>query len=562
MKRSSVALISIMLVSSTLFFIGGDSGADAFQDSARAPSRNHLWSLDETSGGTAYDSIGDNHGSINGPAMNQTGVVGTSFWFDGLDDHVEVAHESTIDFLAFQDFSIYAWINTTENFGRIISKRQYPGDSTGYSMLIQNGKFGAYLDFGPSGLYIESAAIVADGMWHRVGMMRTGNTFEAYVDGFSIGSHGSASGSLNNTNPLLFGAEQDFWQYFTGYIDEISFTADFPPIADAGLDELVPQHTLVTFDGTGSSDDVGITNYWWNFTDVIPRSLTGQSPSYIFHNEGVFTVRLTVMDTLGQTGIANMVVNVTDGDPPVADAGPDEVVPPGNVKNFDGTGSYDPGHTGEPVINGIVNWTWEFDDGTGPVTLWGPNPSHQFDIPGTYPVLLTVRDNAPVVTGGPYEDTDTVNVVVLDAYGIDISAAAASGDWILMSFPNQISGDPLVIVEDILDIGGGYVQWDMIRGWDNVNKEWMASAKFWPSQLNTFAYVDNHMAFWLHITDFGDGIMTFAGNLSEPMDQEIIPLKAGWNLVGPHRALRVADGRHLDRGPRTWRRILGTHHPR
>ena len=304
------------------------------------------------------------------------------------------------------------------------------------------------------------------------------------------------------------------------------------PEADPCPEQTVSQHTLVTFDGSASTDDVGITNYWWNFTDAGPQSLIGVIRSHTFHNEGTYIVTLTVMDTLGATNSDIMEVNVTDGDPPVANAGPDQVATPTNIVTFDGTSSYDPGHLGEPIIDGIVNWTWAFDDGTGPVTLWGSNPTHQFNVPGTYPVTLTVKDNAPVITGGPYSNNDTMSVKVVDTFEVDISSAALCNDWILMSFPNKESGHPFTIIEDVFDSGAGFVQWDIIRGWDNVNKIWMTSAKFWPPSLNTFDHVDNTMAFWLHISDYGDGVMTIPGDLALQNDQVIIPVKAGWNLIG------------------------------
>jgi PKD repeat protein len=328
-------------------------------------------------------------------------------------------------------------------------------------------------------------------------------------------------------------AEDDGGATVWGPVSFISVdVVDGPPIANAGPDQTVAQHTLVTFDGSNSVDDVGITNYWWNFTDGGPQSLTGVGPAYTFDFEGIYTVTLTVMDTIGQTNADIMLVNVTDGDPPVADAGPDQQVTPGDIVTFDGTASFDPGHLGEPIIDGIANWTWTFDDGTGPKTEWGPNPTHQFNIPGIYTVTLMVTDNAPPVTGGPYTDTDTMDVTVVQIFDIDISPAAGSGDWILVSFPNQVSGDPLVIVQDAIDAGGGFVTWDIIQTYNATTGEWLTTSTFKPANLNNFNFVDNFHAFWIHITNYGDNLLTITGALAAPGEQATVPLKAGWNLVG------------------------------
>ena len=50
------------------------------------------WKLDETEGMVAYDSIGDNHGALNGDPNWQpdAGKVAGALQFDGIDDYVNV----------------------------------------------------------------------------------------------------------------------------------------------------------------------------------------------------------------------------------------------------------------------------------------------------------------------------------------------------------------------------------------------------------------------------------------------------------------------------------------
>ncbi len=322
MRRIGVIWLSIILALSAFLVIpagedvkGGFDGEPNVIDMPGTPSSSaqglgHHWKLDETSGNIAYDSGGADHGLIVGALINQTGKNGTSYWFDGSDDYVEIDDNVTLDFPLGDDFGIFAWINTTSQNGRIMSKREVPGDATGYLMTVQSGKFGVYLDFGATGAYLESTANIADGLWHRVGMTRIGNTLEAFVDGGSIGIDTNAGGDLSNDNPLLFGVEQDLSLDYTGYLDDVSFIDDLPPIADAGPNQNVLPQSLVAFDGSASVDDMGITNYWWNFTYGGPQSLTGVNPSFVFDNLGLYTVTLTVMDTIGQTGSDIIEVNV------------------------------------------------------------------------------------------------------------------------------------------------------------------------------------------------------------------------------------------------------------
>ncbi|MBA3043626.1 PKD domain-containing protein, partial [archaeon] len=89
------------------------------------------------------------------------------------------------------------------------------------------------------------------------------------------------------------------------------------PVANAGADQIVNEDTLVTFDGSGSTDNIGIGNYTWTFTDQgIPVTLYGANPSYTFYTPGNYTVLLNVTDYAGNWDTDTMWVNVTDITPP------------------------------------------------------------------------------------------------------------------------------------------------------------------------------------------------------------------------------------------------------
>lgn len=83
------------------------------------------------------------------------------------------------------------------------------------------------------------------------------------------------------------------------------------PVADAGPNQTIFQGMTVTFNGSGSYDDLGIKSYVWNFTDGTPKTLTGARPTYRFRNVGNFSVTLNVMDYFGKRDIDTMWVNVS-----------------------------------------------------------------------------------------------------------------------------------------------------------------------------------------------------------------------------------------------------------
>ncbi len=138
---------------------------------------------------------------------------------------------------------------------------------------------------------------------------------------------------------------------------------------------------ICSFDGSTSTDDVGISSYAWNFGDG--GTGTGVTPSHTYAANGTFTVTLTVTDTASQTNQASHAVSVLDI-PPTASF---------YVGCIDRTCTADSEASGDDY--GIVNYTWTWGDGTtttggSPVSA----PSHTYTAYGTYTITLTVRDIA------------------------------------------------------------------------------------------------------------------------------------------------------------------------
>ncbi|UCH02500.1 MAG: PKD domain-containing protein, partial [Candidatus Bathyarchaeota archaeon] len=72
----------------------------------------------------------------------------------------------------------------------------------------------------------------------------------------------------------------------------------------------VPEDTAMAFDGSGSSDNVGIVSYVWKFMDVTPQILMGVNPTYAFTAPGIYSVTLTVSDTAGNSAVDEVIITV------------------------------------------------------------------------------------------------------------------------------------------------------------------------------------------------------------------------------------------------------------
>jgi carboxypeptidase T len=86
------------------------------------------------------------------------------------------------------------------------------------------------------------------------------------------------------------------------------------PTADAGLGGTISLGTAFTFDGSDSSDNVGITNFTWAFVyNGTTVELYGESPTFTFWTEGTYAVTLLVTDGSGNHDSDMITVVVING---------------------------------------------------------------------------------------------------------------------------------------------------------------------------------------------------------------------------------------------------------
>lgn len=134
-----------------------------------------------------------------------------------------------------------------------------------------------------------------------------------------------------------------------------------------------------------AAEDVAVD---WQFGDG--QSATGAHIKHEFARPGLYPVAVTTDDG---RGLANSVsreeIYARVNAPPLANAGPDRVVCPGQEVVF-GTSSYDPDGR-------VTQWIWRFSDG---VTLEGQNTRRTFEKSGPVAVELSVVDDSGSACNG------------------------------------------------------------------------------------------------------------------------------------------------------------------
>ena len=207
-----------------------------------------------------------------------------------------------------------------------------------------------------------------------------------------------------------------------------------PPVARAGEDIGVDQHTSVVLDGSASTDNVGIVQWTWTMSTEVDDILLGSGGvvEHVFNDAGHFTIILTVMDATGRTGDDELELTVRDTDPPVAEAGPDVTVDQLGDVTLDGSGSTD--------NVGVVVWEWTVDFDVLPTPfppLVGMVRNFTFLEAGTHNVQLMVRDLA----GNRANDTLTVTVRDTEPPSPEAGPDVATDQNLEVRLDGRASGD-------------------------------------------------------------------------------------------------------------------------
>ncbi|MFV2056604.1 MAG: PKD domain-containing protein, partial [Thiohalomonadales bacterium] len=230
----------------------------------------------------------------------------------------------------------------------------------------------------------------------------------------------------------------------------INVAINAPPIADAGLAQLVTTGGLVTVDGGASSDANGDSlSYTWSIKSVPATSavtidslsgITFRAPSFIADVDGDYVLSLLVHDG-SQFSVLAAQVTITAKPPnraPSANAGPTQTVDTGTTVRLDGSASSD-------LDGDLLTYVWRISSAPAgsKSTLTNPltdSPTFITDVDGTYTFNLAVNDGLLNST----ISTVTINAVPINrapfAVIVAPTAAVSTGD--LVQLDGSSSSDP------------------------------------------------------------------------------------------------------------------------
>jgi hypothetical protein len=266
-------------------------------------------------------------------------------------------------------------------------------------------------------------------------------------------------------------------------------TANSAPVANAGPNQTVAVGSMVTLDGTGSSDiDGDSLTYNWSFistptgSSAVIFNFRSAKASFVVDVPGTYKVQLVVND--GKFNSPPAVVTITTGNtPPVAVAqcvgcsGANGTVAVGATVQLDGSKSTD-------VDGDTLTYQWSLNTSQAPgskAVLSNPslvNPTFTVDVAGTYvaqlqvsdgttlsqPVTVTVTTNnvlPPTANAGPNQTVNTGAKVQLNGSGTDPQNLALTYTWSLITRPAgsaaSLSATNIANPTFVADVAGVYV---------------------------------------------------------------------------------------------------------
>ena len=178
--------------------------------------------MDEGSGGTVYDNSGNNNnGTIYGAVWDNDGRFGKALKFDGVDDYVEVPHNSGIS--GFEQLTVEFYFRTSTVKDAVMVGKHY-GSTDGefyVGTLSPTQLRFMTINSGSTRVEVNVSFNYATNQWfHCVGVY-DGSLMQLFVNATLLGSNNQSGVLKSTTYPLRIAAYSGSSWRFNGLIDEV-----------------------------------------------------------------------------------------------------------------------------------------------------------------------------------------------------------------------------------------------------------------------------------------------------------------------------------------------------
>ena len=185
------------------------------------------WHMDERSGSSMFDSVGNHTGVLHSVALGQTGWSSFAYGFNGSSSYADVANSSDL-IPGSRNVTLTLHLKTAlkapssvEDWD-LMRKGLYASGSEFKMEYYPSGQVGcgfrgsvSYTGEHPAG------PVLNDNQWHTIQCVKTGSQTKTIVDGKTVYTQTVMVGSITTTDRVVIGARPGS-EYFNGQIDEVS----------------------------------------------------------------------------------------------------------------------------------------------------------------------------------------------------------------------------------------------------------------------------------------------------------------------------------------------------
>jgi len=216
MSRCLGRVLFVLLALSTLFAAPLHAASGIYRATVLADNPVGYYPLDETTGTTAFDIAGTNHGTYNGGVLlDQAGALGSgapSPAFDGASGYVQLPG----NWGGGTAVTVEAWVFVDNPNG---TQAIIAATTADFVHLQAGGFCELHIDGGQQNI---SGVPDAPPAWHHVALVVTSGNSRLYVDGVQTASNASAFTAIDLASSVRIGAGQSPGRFLNGRIDEVA----------------------------------------------------------------------------------------------------------------------------------------------------------------------------------------------------------------------------------------------------------------------------------------------------------------------------------------------------